>query len=82
VTIDFQQIKDFLLKKNKENEYRKMRDYNYRIIDPIKLCEMFIAHTPKEWSISFLESLPKNMKRCLADLFLGIFPFDVIKKKM
>ncbi|MEI7919440.1 MAG: hypothetical protein WCH65_04510 [bacterium] len=41
-TIDFQQIKDFLIERNKEDEYRKMRNYNYHIMNPMILCDIFI----------------------------------------
>ena len=80
IKIDFQQIKDFLIKNNKEHEYRRMRDYNYKIMNPMILCDMFIKNPPKQWSISFLESLPKDTKRCLADLFLELVSFEQLQQ--
>ncbi|MEI6673188.1 MAG: hypothetical protein WCL02_07980 [bacterium] len=81
VVIDFREIKDFLIRNNKEDEYRKMRDYNYNIINPMILCDLFIQHPPKKWSISFLDSIPKDsIKRCLADLLLELLSFESIQK--
>jgi hypothetical protein len=78
--IDFQKIKDCLLIKNEEDLWRKMRDYNYNIINPEILCNHFIENPPQSWNISFLESLDKNMKRCLADLLLETTPLTKIKE--
>ncbi len=82
VIIDFKKIKDFLIKNNKEDTYRKMRDYNYNIINPMILCDMFIKNPNKKLNISFLESLPDNIKRCLADLLLEILSFTHIQKEL
>lgn len=78
--INFQKIKDFLVKKNTEDDWWKMRDYNYKIMNPEALCDMFIENPPQSWTISFLESLDKNTKKCLADLLLETTPLTKIKE--
>lgn len=80
--IDFQKVKNIILDKKGLYEQWKMRYYNTNIISPEKLCDIFINHPPKQLSISFLESLPKNIKRCLADLFLELLSSDAIQKKL
>lgn len=80
VRIDFQQIKDFLVKVKWENEFREMSHYNYNIIEPEQLCDIFIQNPPKRRSISFLESLPKNIKRCVADMILELFWFEYLNR--
>ena len=69
VLIDFQKIKDMLIER-KIRTGRELPHYNYNLIHPITLCDIFITHPPKQWSVSFLESLPENTQRALADLLL------------
>ncbi|MCX6825564.1 MAG: hypothetical protein NTY80_05115 [candidate division SR1 bacterium] len=78
--IDFKQIKDLIVAK--KEKYGKLSEYNYNIMDPEDICNYFIENPPKESNISFLESFSKHMKRCIADMFLNLFSFDFIQKKL
>ncbi|MEI6118176.1 MAG: hypothetical protein WCP92_02790 [bacterium] len=81
IQIDFQRIKNFLIEGKKKNEYRKMREYNYNLMDPEKLCDIFIQHPHKTFDVSFVESFPSNIKRSIADMFLSLIPLENIQKK-
>ncbi len=76
MVIDFVDIKDFV------SGLSSIRDYNDSIIKPNDLCDLFINNPPKEFSISFLESIPDNLKRSIADLILGTTSLVTIKKHM
>lgn len=82
VMIDFQKIKDFIIKNKEDNKYWALRDYNYQHMDPEKLCNIFIKSSPKQWNISFLESFSQDTKKCLADMFVELVPVATLQKKL
>ena len=82
VAINFQNIKWYIDKQKEENIYRKFRDYNYNMWSPEDLCEYFIQNNPWACTITFLESLSHNQKRCLADIFLELSNFSKIQEQL
>lgn len=81
VIIDFQRIKDFIVDQKKKNEYYQIKEYNYNLIDPETLCDIFIQHYHKTFNVSFIESFPSDIKRSIADIFLSLIQLEEIQKK-
>jgi len=80
--INFQNLKDYINKNKEENSRRVMRDYNYKLGSPEDLCDYLIQNNISTSSITSLESLADNQKRCLADIFLELNSFEEIKEKL
>ncbi len=71
--IDFKKVKDFFVTQKKEHGYISIREYDNDILmDPIELCDILIQHPHKAQDISFLESIPKDIKRAVADLLMSL----------
>jgi hypothetical protein len=80
-TVNFAKIKNHITTTLQENHYRKMRDYNYKIMNPEVVCDYFIDNNIQHLSISRLESIPEDMKRCLADMLLELVSLQSIKRE-